>query len=633
MQVLRCCVLIILLSSLALCQTSRYQLQAGLVTGPVVMTEGSILIDVDGDTDLDVVFANGFVLQITGSSILPTILINKISLGQGLVDETAARLPALAIRGTQVVAFDCDADGDQDLIFTCNGPSQQRLYINNGAGVFSDQSVARLGTLSISATCAAYGDIDRDGDLDLFLNDEATNGQLKLFLNNGLGFFTNATASRLPVAPKSNQQDINVVDIDNDWDLDVINCGKSSGQQIFLNDGTGVFTVTTALLPAGGTLTYETDVADLDNDGDMDLCMLSTGAGLSDSVIRNNVIPNGTLSFTASSTFFTGGNGDDDNEFVYVDADNNGLLDIVIGSLQASSEKLYINNGSFSFARATGTAGFTSVTDSTLDVAVGDLNGDGTLDMITGQGESGSFLNRTYYGQTADTLGPRFVRIEGIPDSNNAAGPWRARLVLQDSGVDDSETTVRSIVANWSIQHRGGTTNLATSARTLGGLMWEVSLVAQPSILMMGSEVTWSITATDHAGNITVSPSSTFRICGFETYGQGLLGINTASLLGSGSTTLGQTATVTWTVAPPNVGGLLAIAADRAATPVLGGTVLIDLSIPPLLLPITSDGAGSGFVSFLIPNTPALALARFDFQAVFDPPLAFTNGLEAVICP
>ena len=171
-----------------------YTQQVGLVTGPTVMTEGCLLVDVDGDSDLDVVFANGFVLNTAGSAIQPTLLINKINLGLGLVDETATRLPLLAIKGTLAIAFDADGDGDKDLVFSCNGASQQRLYVNDGLGNFSDQSTTRLpGAVLTSAGCA-YGDLDQDGDFDLLFNDELTNGQLKLWLNNGTGTFTSDDA-------------------------------------------------------------------------------------------------------------------------------------------------------------------------------------------------------------------------------------------------------------------------------------------------------------------------------------------------------------------------------------------------------------------------------------------------------
>jgi len=58
-------------------------------------------------------------------AIQPALLINRIGQGLGLVDETATRLPVLAIKGTLVIACDVDGDGDKDLVFSCNGPSQQ----------------------------------------------------------------------------------------------------------------------------------------------------------------------------------------------------------------------------------------------------------------------------------------------------------------------------------------------------------------------------------------------------------------------------------------------------------------------------------------------------------------------------
>ncbi|MFN7590995.1 MAG: hypothetical protein ACK5UQ_21145, partial [Planctomycetota bacterium] len=94
----------------------RYTFQSGLVTGPTVMSEGCLLVDVDGDGDEDVVFANGFVLNTAGSAIQPTLLINKIGQGLGLVDETESRLPTLEIKGTLVLAFDIEGDGDKDLL-------------------------------------------------------------------------------------------------------------------------------------------------------------------------------------------------------------------------------------------------------------------------------------------------------------------------------------------------------------------------------------------------------------------------------------------------------------------------------------------------------------------------------------
>lgn len=612
-----------------------YLEQPGLVTGPTVMTEGCILVDVDGDSDLDVVFANGYVLSSSGSAIQPTILINRINQSLGLVDETAARLPTLAIKATLAIAFDVDGDGDKDLVFSCNGPSQQRLYVNNGAGVFTDESVARLGTLNLAVAGCAYGDVDQDGDLDLFCNDELTNGQLKLFLNNGLGFFTNVTATHVAPAPKTNQQDVVVCDIDNDWDLDVINIGKSSGQQIFFNDGTGHFlTVTTALLPAGTGLTYEAEAADLDHDGDLDLTMLSVNS-LTDTVIRNNLVPSGTLTFTSLPSALTGGNGDDDNEWVFVDANNDGWLDLVNGSLQSSGEKLYLNNGAFTFARQTGAAGFSPVIDSTLDVAVGDVNGDGVFDMVTAQGESGSFVNRLYYGTgPADTQPPRFVRVEQLPAvSTHPNGPWTVRAVIQDSAVDDGETSVATATMQWSITHAGGVTTGSTPLRFLGGLFFRASLVPPPGLATNGATVSFALTATDRRGNTTTTPTQTFVVCGLQSYALGLGGGNSSLLTASGSTTAGGVSTFAWSAAGPSATGILVLSLARASVTYPQGILVVDPNLLVTLVPVAADPTGAGSLGIPIPLAPPLVGLRVAFQGLFDPPFSLTNGVDLVVCP
>ena len=624
-----------LLLTTALSAQYRYTYQPGLITGPTVRTEGCILVDVDGDGDLDVVFANGYVLSTTGQAIQPTLLINRIDQGLGLVDETAARLPTLAIRGTLVIAPDVDGDGDPDLVFSCNGNQQQRLYVNDGNGVFTDESTTRLPGLVITAAGCAYGDVDQDGDLDLFFNDELTNGQLKLLQNDGSGVFTNVTATHLAAAPKTNQQDIVICDVDNDWDLDVINGGKSSGQQIFFNDGTGHFpTVTTALLPNGGGLSYEFEAADLDHDGDIDLAMLSY-TGVSDTMLRNELVPSGTLGFTNLPGALTGGAGDDDNEWAFVDADDDGDLDVLNGSLQASAEKLYLNSGTFSFARQTGFAGFSPFTDSTLDVAVGDLNGDGVFDVVTAQGESGNYLNRAYYGTgPADTQPPRFVRVESLPATvTNPDGPWVVRAVIQDSVVDDGETSVASAVMNWQITHRGGVLSGSVPMQFAGGLLFRAVLEAPPGVITNGAIVDYTLVATDVQGNVATTAPASFWICGAQQYGLGLGGTNTALLAGSGDVHLGGTFVVDWSSAGASTTGALGVSVlNRWFQVIPEGTLLVDPYLFVFVGPIGTDAGGAGAAAIPIPNLP-LAGLPVTFQAVFDVPVSMTNGLELVLCP
>ena len=96
---------------------------------------------------------------------------------------------------------DVDGDGDADLVlgmFPFPGNSgKNRLYLNDGTGIFTDVTDVRLSQDRGSSTTAmALGDVDGDGDPDLIFGNAP--GRTRLYLNDGNGSFTDATAARLP---------------------------------------------------------------------------------------------------------------------------------------------------------------------------------------------------------------------------------------------------------------------------------------------------------------------------------------------------------------------------------------------------------------------------------------------------
>jgi hypothetical protein len=146
----------------------------------------------------------------------------------------------------------------------------------------------------------ASGDIDGDGDIDLFMSGITPQRQAKLYLNDGTGNFSEIT-SPFPVASES--QAI-LKDLDGDGDLDMFYSGSGQSNQFFtnvyLNNGAGGFTQIAN--PALPRFAKGAAIADVDNDGDQDIVVsaqTSTGALIAD-VYKNN----GSAIFSAQGSSF-----------------------------------------------------------------------------------------------------------------------------------------------------------------------------------------------------------------------------------------------------------------------------------------------------------------------------------------
>lgn len=104
-------------------------------------------------------------------------------------------MPWLSSVGAAVAAADYDADGDADLYLTSSGRGvQNRLLRNRGDGTFEDVTAdagVGCGNPQGATMHAVFGDVDNDGDLDLYVVKWAEANQL--FRNNGDGTFSDVT--------------------------------------------------------------------------------------------------------------------------------------------------------------------------------------------------------------------------------------------------------------------------------------------------------------------------------------------------------------------------------------------------------------------------------------------------------
>jgi len=266
-----------------------------------------------------------------------------------------------------------------------------------------------------AAECAlAWGDYDADGDLDLALSgyDDSNTDFSRIYRNDG-GAFTDIGAGLTAVRYAA----VAWGDYDADGHLDLALAGQwwdgaaHFESKVYRND-VGTFVDTG--VPLTGLAEASLAWGDCDNDGDLDLAL----SGYYNDGTFHYVCEVNLNTGSAFSTASAGLQGFSTGEVAWGDFDNDGDLDLAAAGRNTAA--VYRNDvGSFTDI----TAGLTAVDRAAL--AWGDYDGDGDLDLILA-GQSLTLPHRvtTLYRNDGGTFVDSGVAFEGVCDGALSWGDY-----------------------------------------------------------------------------------------------------------------------------------------------------------------------------------------------------------------
>ena len=334
--------------------------------------------DVNGDGTLDIVTAN------QGSSNVSVLLGtgNGSFAGQAVDTLNAAQSYSVALG-------DVNGDGKLDIVAGNRSGSNGSLLLGNGDGTFQASQVFTVGNPQVFV---ALGDVNGDGKLDIVA--AKAGNDISVLLGNGNGTFQGPINS----TPGTNPRSVTLRDVNGDGKLDILTANYgSTNASVLLGNSNGTFK--SAVTFATGTNSRSATLGDVNGDGRLDIIAANFNSDNA-SVLLGTGGSAITATFSPQQTF-AAGNGA--QAVALGDVNRDGKLDMVTANLGNDTASVLLGNGNGTFQTQTTFA----TGDSPRSVTLGDVNSDGRLDIITANRDSNTvsvLLNTTVSGSNTPTF-------------------------------------------------------------------------------------------------------------------------------------------------------------------------------------------------------------------------------------
>ena len=431
--------------------------------------------DLDGDGFIDLVFANtGGTLNGNMASTQQQQAFKNDGAGN-FTDISNEVFNGAEYTGRAVKIRDIDYDGDNDIILGTTWIEQSQLFINDG-GNFVNETDPALPLRPASVGDLEVGDVDDDGDLDLILTNWGENPREDDIVNAGAAggvtllwsqdgdpaeygdigsaTFSDLTATNMPAVDLRMAWELELIDVNNDYNLDILTvckwCTPDKSLFLYTNDGTGFFTNTsisnvqsTNNLNGDGN---DLEVIDLNGDKFLDAVIFHDGFNA-----RNRVITNDTLGgFTLADAIWPALDNpkSQDSMAGFYDYDSDKDPDLVIGAFKtadqvnSSPDRLMVNDAGVFKQYDTGLPGplknqaleeTSKVSGATCAIVLADLTGDHKLDVAMGSFDN-AFEKYVYFATdevAPDTAAPIIGIYQKAEDVGGFQYPGKETLRLR----------------------------------------------------------------------------------------------------------------------------------------------------------------------------------------------------------
>lgn len=324
---------------------------------------------------------------------------------------------------------DMDNDGDLDLFVICR--DETNLLYRNDGGTFTNISAASgLDAYIRSSKAAMLVDVNNDSHLDFYVANLYTDNEL--WMNNGDGTFTDETIAR-GVNDNQIAMGSTTFDYDNDGDQDMyLTHDGNQAYILFENNGNGYFTNVGA---ASGT-DYEgqgmgVDVGDINNDGWLDIYITNLS-------YNTLFVNNGDKTFTDVSVESTTTDPGMGWGLSFTDIDNDGLRDIYMANdsyFSPNPNKLYHNVGDNIFTEIGAGTSLESMFGG-YGVTCADFNNDGREDIFLANSRDND-ANQLFLNETQNENNYVKIKVKGTTSNAAAIGARVEVIANGELHVDD----------------------------------------------------------------------------------------------------------------------------------------------------------------------------------------------------